>query len=576
MFRSKTIKAQLIKYNFCIICVISIFASTCSYITANKKSMELAKKSLEHDVENITYNYEVIYEEMFNIVLNCTERTTFKLNDYSTVENRMKAMSYSNLINDICAFASNGKYISKMAVFNDKGYIIEAGNSYGSSDDYERIINTDWFNTEMKKDIYYYQLNVVDSPFYLDNTKLIPIVRILNNNEGWILLCMSTKFFDDVLRENSDGKEIFVVTNTGKEIASIGEMNENEEITKMLLAKDDDSGFVEMKVNNKESLIFYNKESRSGILTYKILPLDCIVNDKILLFQTILIMFSACLIIGLVMSIIFTKKVKKPIDNLVRHIEVVASGNFIKDESLESEDEIGSIGKVINGMVGQIKELTEKQMNVEKQKSKLELKMLQAQINPHFLYNTLDSIRWIAIIQKNSGIVKVVTSLSSLLKNMAKGLNDKITLKKELELLNDYVTIEKVKYVELFDLIINIDDESLYNSKIIKMTLQPLIENAIFYGIEPTGKSGQIIIDVSSQNSDLYIVITDNGMGIASDKLEEILRCNNSNKGNHMSGIGLFNVNRRIKLTYGEEYGLTIESEIGKYTKIIIKTPLEY
>ena len=145
-------------------------------------------------------------------------------------------------------------------------------------------------------------------------------------------------------------------------------------------------------------------------------------------------------------------------------------------------------------MSSQIEQLMDKRLEDEKEKSSLEIRMLQAQINPHFLYNTLDSIKWIAVIQKNSGIVKAVTALSKLLKNMAKGVDQRVTLREELDFVRDYVTIEKLKYVEMFDLEVDIGEEILYEARIVKLTLQPLVENAIFSGIEPGGKNGTIRI----------------------------------------------------------------------------------
>ena len=212
----------------------------------------------------------------------------------------------------------------------------------------------------------------------------------------------------------------------------------------------------------------------------------------------------------------------------------------------------------------------------EKEKGDLELKMLQAQINPHFLYNTLDSIRWIAVIQKSSGIVKMVTALSGLLKNMAKGFNEKVTLQKELDFLNDYVTIEKVKYVELFDLEVRVDEPELYEALVIKLTLQPLVENAIFNGIEPGGKHGTIVIHVYREHDCLVIQVRDDGVGIPKEKMDALLNHTEKVKGSSMSGIGLPNVDRRIKLNYGDQYGLSIESREGEFTEITVRMPLEY
>uniref|UniRef100_UPI003260BFA1 sensor histidine kinase n=1 Tax=Clostridium sp. NkU-1 TaxID=1095009 RepID=UPI003260BFA1 len=170
-------------------------------------------------------------------------------------------------------------------------------------------------------------------------------------------------------------------------------------------------------------------------------------------------------------------------------MEFISQGNFDPDRSIETDDEIGSIGKQINQMSNRISDLLETRVQSEKEKRDLEIKMLQAQINPHFLYNTLDSIKWIATMQKNSGIVQVVTALSSLLKNMAKGFNEKVTLRQELDFLQNYVIIEKIRYIELFDVTTQVDQEVLYDAKIVKLTLQPLVENAIFNGIEPSGRN---------------------------------------------------------------------------------------
>lgn len=202
--------------------------------------------------------------------------------------------------------------------------------------------------------------------------------------------------------------------------------------------------------------------------------------------------------------------------------------------------------------------------------------MLQAQINPHFLYNTLDSIKWIATMQHSTGIVRVVSALSSLLKNMAKGFNEKVTVRQELDFLNNYITIEKIRYIELFDVEISLEDPSLYNARIIKLTLQPIVENSIFSGIEPSGKPGLIKINIYTKNQILYISIRDNGVGISEENITRLLTDTDRVTKHYMSGIGLPNVDRRIKLVYGEEYGLHIESEVGSYTCVTVSLPLEF
>lgn len=586
-FREKTIKARLIRYNFVIISVIAAFVSMCSYVTASRKTVQLARNSLEYQVSSISYRYQMAYEEMINIILSCTERETFdlsELGDYSTVKAKKKGLDYVKLIGHFCAITGYGSYINKLSVFNDSGVLIQSGTSLGSNNDYERIRYAPWFHFELEKTMEYYQFDLVESPFYQDKGQVLPIARELSGkgqgNEGWVLLCLSTKLFQDELQEVGKGQEVVVVTAAGQRIAAVNEKEEDREennaIIKGLLEEKKIKGLMEKRIHGRDSLIAYEKYGRSGILVYSNISMRSIKNDKLMLVWTVSVMFGACLLIGLILSIIFTHQVNKPIKHLVHHIETIAEGNFKQNISIETEDEIGTIGRVVNEMTGQIEHLMEQRLEDEKEKSDLELKMLQAQINPHFLYNTLDSIKWIAVIQKNSGIVKVVTALSSLLRNMAKGFHEKVTLRKELDFVQDYVTIEKVKYVELFDLHILVEDSGLYEAKVIKLTLQPLVENAIFSGIEPNGKNGTIEIHVFTQHGNLVITVTDNGKGIPREQLKTILTEPERVKSHRMSGIGLPNVDRRIKLTYGESYGLSIESEADCYTKVIVTMPLEY
>ena len=354
-----------------------------------------------------------------------------------------------------------------------------------------------------------------------------------------------------------------MVTSEGKRIASLYEpedhREENDRVIRQLQQSGQDKGLLEMKIHGRNSLVAFEQYDRSGVMVYETITLDSLSNDRLMIIQTVIIMFAACLIFGFILSVLITNQIKKPIDRLVRHIGHVAAGNFTRDPDIEGEDEIGTVGKVVNDMSERIDTLMAERLEHEKEKGDLELKMLQAQINPHFLYNTLDSIRWIAVIQKNSGIVKMVTALSGLLKNMAKGFNEKVTLQKELDFLE-----------------VRVDEPELYEALVIKLTLQPLVENAIFNGIEPGGKHGTILIHAYRQGDVFIIKVRDNGVGIAREKMASILNHTEKVKGSSMSGIGLPNVDRRIKLNYGEEYGLTIESQEGEFTEITIKMPLEY
>lgn len=584
-FIGSTIKARLLCYNMCIVSVIAIIMSFFSYIVSTKNTVEVARLSMSHHVENVISQFDIAYQEVVNIVLNCSESSAINVSSIQnndTLKARKKNSSIRNLLNSFCSIPKYGDYINRIILYNNNGAFIQAGNSTGSSNDIIKLIDSDFLVMEQNKSIRNYTLEIYESPFYGDNkNNILPILQPMYDGsytepKGWVFVSVSSKLFESILKNSDMGNEFVAVTATGKRITKFHEKEENEELLTSLLAEDNLKGNYIGEVRGIKSIIAYQRSEKSGILVYEILPISQLNNDKEVIVWTMILIFLGCIVIGLILSIIVTNQIKKPIDRLSTHIKKnIANGNFEHNQEIETSDEIGEIGKVINQMSIQMEELLDFRINSEKEKKDLEIRMLQAQINPHFLYNTLDSIKWIAVIQKNSGIVKVVTALSSLLKNMAKGFNEKVTVRKELDFLRDYITIEKIKYVELFDVHINVETPNLYNAKIVKLTLQPIVENAIFSGIEPSGKNGIITIHVYEENKNLIITVRDNGVGISKDKIETILNQSEGMKSYTMNGIGLPNVDRRLRLVYGEMYGLHISSELNEYTEIKITIPLE-
>ncbi|MCR4939462.1 MAG: sensor histidine kinase, partial [Treponemataceae bacterium] len=241
---------------------------------------------------------------------------------------------------------------------------------------------------------------------------------------------------------------------------------------------------------------------------------------------------------------------------------------------IEWQNEFGILGKGINNMSQNIKELMNTAVENEKKKREIEFKMLQSQINPHFMYNTLNSIRWMATIQNAPGIAEMVTAFASLLRNISNRNDEMITLRQELSFLEDYFTVQKYRYGGSVSMIVEKEDDSLTEALIPRFTLQPLIENAIFHGIEPKGNAGVISIKISSDyESEISVVVKDDGTGIPEDKLATILT-NDSESGKGLfKQVGLSNVHKRLQLVFGEEYGLSVESSEGEYTAVTVHIP---
>lgn len=293
-----------------------------------------------------------------------------------------------------------------------------------------------------------------------------------------------------------------------------------------------------------------------------------------------MLLFIICffiLFLGTLLTLYLNHLINAPIKKIGKKMKQISKGDFNKDPSIEWENELGEIGKGINSLTLDIVNLMDKRIADEKQKNEMEYQILLSQINPHFLYNTLNSIKWMATIQNADGIAQMVTSLAKLLKKVSKESNHTTTLREELSTLEDYFTIQKYRYGGSITLTFNIESELLYKCRVQHFSLQPLVENAIFHGIEPKGEAGLIQINARfNGNSDILIDVIDDGIGMSLDKINQTLTGETESTKSLFREIGIANVNQRIKYNYGNSYGLSITSEPGEYTKISMLLPALY
>ncbi len=282
------------------------------------------------------------------------------------------------------------------------------------------------------------------------------------------------------------------------------------------------------------------------------------------------------LIMGIILYYTLNRSVSRPVSVLLRRLSFIASGDFTQDPSIEWDNELGDIGRSINQLSMDIKELMEQKITFEKEKKDYEYQVLQSQINPHFLYNTLNSIKWMATIQNAPGIAEMTTSLSHLLKSIAKGTSTIVSIQDELNLLEDYFTIQKYRYGGALTISRRIEDETLLKIQVLRFTLQPIVENAIFHGIEPKGAQGHIDLEIYRCQGGVRIDITDDGIGMKMQTIENILSQDTTQRSHFFKQIGIGSVNKRIKYNFGETYGLSIKSEVKKYTTMSVFLPEIY
>lgn len=237
-------------------------------------------------------------------------------------------------------------------------------------------------------------------------------------------------------------------------------------------------------------------------------------------------------------------------------------------------DEIRNLGRTIRSMVGQMQKLMDDIVKEQEEKRKNELDALQSQINPHFLYNTLDSIVWMVESERYEEVIPMVTALANLFRiSLSQGKNI-ITIEEEFQHAQNYSNIQKVRFKNKFQVNFLLD-EKIKQCSVIKLVIQPLLENAMYYGMETMDGDGEILVNGYEKNGEIYIEVVDNGIGMAPEQVERLL-VGEPYKRKRGSGIGLRNVDQRIKLYFGEEYGLLIKSEPDVGTKITIHLPMRF
>jgi len=278
-----------------------------------------------------------------------------------------------------------------------------------------------------------------------------------------------------------------------------------------------------------------------------------------------------CIIITIFLARYVSAWISRPIKELERLMLAVERGDFSEPPTVKGNQEVLALSQSFTLMILRIRELMDDIVKSQELKRKFELDALQAKINPHFLYNTLDSVVWMAEQNDTEGVIRMISALAKLFRvSISKG-HDIITISEELEHVRNYLIIQQIRYQGQFEFSILVD-EDIQNSPTIKLIVQPIVENAIYHGIKYLQEMGHIDIKVYRRKPGAIVLeIRDNGVGMDEEKLTKILSFDGSHfpKGN---GIGVRNVHQRVQLYYGSDFGLEISSEldVGTLVRIVI------
>ncbi len=298
---------------------------------------------------------------------------------------------------------------------------------------------------------------------------------------------------------------------------------------------------------------------------------DLLRESFISIYLFIIILFIVCFL-AFFLSLIANSTIADPIKNMMSLMETVESGNLEVQMDIEYPDEIGQLSESFNKMIMQIKNLMHKVYQEQTELRKYEFKVLQSQINPHFLYNTLDSIVWLARMQQYEQIIKMVTAITKFFRISISRGKDIISIAEEIDHVGNYLMIQKFRYKDKFEYTIDIPSD-ITEYKTLKLILQPLVENSIYHGIKMMKGSGHIFIRGYEKDEAIVFEVEDTGVGIPPETLEALHEALYSNEQSRVPIYGIKNVHERIQIFFGKDYGLHFESFYGEGTKAVVKIP---
>jgi two-component system sensor histidine kinase YesM len=570
LFKTKSIQF-IVTVSFAFTTIIAIIfigvTLVSKYTRAAEQNVETnAKQIIEQVSMNLDY-YQINMIEIVNLIESEVNKNA-ELPNYKLAEQM-------DVIIDV------RDDIVSLSIFSNKGDII-VGMPFNQLKKDVNVKDQQWYKeaTNGTQGIFFSAPHV-QNLFPAKHNWVVSIARPIRFNykeelvEGIILVDMNFSGIDQLCKKVSLGKRgyIYITDAQGNLI-----YHPQQQLIYAGLKTEDNREIPEKSYGSflqnfygEERLVTVKTVGYTGWKLVAVSYMDEVVQSKreIINFSGYILVFAIIFVISII--VIISAKVTKPIKRLDRYMKKVEAGNFDIQVNITGDAEVVHLSKTFNLMVARIRQLMEQIILEQEAKRKSELNALQAQINPHFLYNTLDSIVWMAENEKSSDVITMVTSLARLFRiSISRGHNI-ITVGEELEHARNYLVIQKIRYKNKFEYSIEVD-ETVLKYKTIKLILQPIIENAIYHGIEYMVDEGKILISAKVVDDKLLYEITDNGLGMKAENIKNILSYESKNKGG--SGVGVKNVHERIQLSFGKEYGVDIESELEVGTKVSVWLPI--
>jgi len=546
--------------------------------------------------ENITREIERLENDSVEIefsdivqktLLNYDSMSEWEIEDAQSKmkENLVKKFSFLHDVSDVLIYTNKR---DKIIAYGDKGFTFNLKRNHLEqylNELYEMAGVPVWIsvNTEMEERLVPFATSA-EQMSKSNGILLGRAVKSLTEGDiiGFMMIRTNERFFSNIYRNIDIGKgsDIFVLDSKGivvssrnPEISVTKEYKDKSLLEKIKESEKQGKKVFNFNIGDSRYLVAFAPIEKANWFVVSTIPFSYLDSESKRSRTSIIILGLGCFLLALLLSYLFSKSISSPLKRLVRAMNQVKTGNLSISINDDSKDEIGEVTNNFNMMLNEIKNLMEDVKNRERQKRNAELKALQAQINPHFLSNALNTVKWMASVQGAENIENIITSLIQLLHvSMGKG-GDLISIREEIEYVKNYLNIQEFRYYNKFKVNFEVEEEIL-DCKIPKFLLQPVIENSLIHGIEPMEGQGLIVLKGFRYEGDIKITVTDNGVGIPQDKLKTLLDLGEAPSKSRFSGIGISNVRERIKMYFGEQYGLYMESVPNLFTTTEITIPM--
>lgn len=503
---------------------------------------------------------------------------------YSAIKSKNLATDTLDKEMNLLYEANKGNLIS-IACYTNSGKLVAAAPVATEKENID-IIHQEWFTEAVgqMENIHFstpHVQNLFDNTSYryywvISLSQAVELTSNGNTTLGVLLVDMNYSSIEQLLNKaNNDtsSEYVYLMDGSGEIIyhpkQKLLYTNLYEENN--LAAANYDDGSIKEEFHGEKRLVSVKTISYTGWKLVSVVPMSNFEVGMADMRLVVILFVALAMLMIIVLNQLVSARIAKPLQKLNESVKEWESGNINPDIYMGGSSEVEHLGRTLRSTVAQLQQLMNDIVVEQEEKRRSELDALQSQINPHFLYNTLDSIVWMIEGERYEDAVFMITQLASLFRISLSRGKTIISIEDEIKHAQNYMNIQKRRYKDSFSVEFCIEQEIL-NCCTVKLIVQPILENAIYYGVEGMDGDGEIKVTGYRREDDVYIEVKDNGLGMPENMVKDLLAENNRvrKKG---SGVGLINVHNRIRLRFGGSYGLEIESQLDEGTTVRIHLP---